>query len=294
MNISRIKIHATDVHAILGHGRGNLPPTESELQDFFKYINKPIEKLTSRQQFIVRDIVNKHIDYDPNGFGTGIKKAVLGMYAYQMFNKGTLSGGGTKPHTMDKGRIAEPDAIKLLSKHDGVEYVKNEKVFSNSYFRGKPDIVLFGENRKPSGLKEIKIPYDFPSFLWLLEEPISKQDSWQMQAYMDILKLDTADVCYCLVNMPDIMLSNKLLELANRCIELGMDIEEMTERRDILISNMTYEDIPEELKVNKFPVTRDNARIKEATARVRQIRKWLAGVDELFRKPLTLKEIENP
>lgn len=294
MNISRLKIHATDVHKIVGYGRGNTPPTDNELQDFFKYINKPIEKLTSRQQYIVREIVNKQIDYDPNGFNAGIKKTVLEMYAFQMFDKGTLSGGGTKPHTLDKGRLAEPAAIQLLSKHDGVEYIKNTKVFSNSYFRGKPDIVIYDEKNKPCGIKEIKIPYDFPSFLWLLEEPISKQDSWQMQAYMDILKLDSGEVCYCLVNMPEIMLMNKINELVDKCIELGMDNDEIGERREILISNMTYQDIPEELKVNKFSVYKDAARVKEATARVRQIRKWLKGVDELFRKPLTLKEIENP
>lgn len=117
---------------------------------------------------------------------------------------------------------------------------------------------------------------------------------WQMQTYMDILKLPTAEVCHCLVNMPEIMLLEKITELSKKCFELGMDNDETEERKEILIANMTYQDIPEELKVYKFQVTKDNARIKEATARVRQIRKWLKGVDELFRKPLTLKEIENP
>ena len=196
VNIAKLKINCTSIAALISSSQGNNPPTEKQWKDFFNTVNKPVEKLTSKQMYDIKNIVMKQVDYSPDDLSETVIKEMCEIYSQEMYGKSTLSGGGLKPHALDKGKLAEDSAIEFLSKIDGTQYKKNERVVSNSYFKGKPGILItVGDRIKDIvGIKEIKIPYDYPSFLRLYNDPLSKQNSWQMQGYMDILKLEESEL----------------------------------------------------------------------------------------------------
>jgi hypothetical protein len=290
INISKLKINCTSIAALISSSQGNTPPTEKQWKDFFNTINKPVEKLTNKQMFDIKNIVMKQVDYNPDDLSETVTKEMCEIYAQEIYGKYTLSGGGLKPHTLDKGNLAEDSAIDFLSKTDGVKYMKNERVISNPYFKGKPDILItVGDRMKDVvGLKEIKIPYDYPSFLRLYDNPMSKQNSWQMQGYMDILKLDEAELIHCLVNMPESMIEARMDDISERCFILGIPDEEIKQRCDFLRSNMTYDNIPDELKLIRITLQKNSLRIKEARSRVKLARKWITDLHDKIEKNVAL------
>lgn len=287
--ISYLKFNCTSLGALISTTKGNNPPTESEWKDFFNYINRTTDKLSDRQMSLTREIVMKQIEYEPDKLSETVRKELCKIYAYEFYNKSALNGGGTKPYTLDKGNLAELHSIEMLSWVDGVEYTKNEKLISNRYFKGLPDI-LIGKPKEYTGVKDVKTSFDLPMFLNLLSEPISKSNSWQMTGYLDILKLTEGEVCHCLVNMPEAMIISEKERVTNRCIELGMSETEIESRISGLHGSMTYDEIPEELRVMRFTVTSNEIRIKEAKKQVKKARTWLKELHESFQKPLTLKE----
>ena len=135
INISKLKINCTSIAALISSSQGNTPPTEKQWKDFFNTINKPVEKLTNKQMFDIKNIVMKQVDYNPDDLSETVTKEMCEIYAQEIYGKYTLSGGGLKPHALDKGNLAEDSAIDFLSKTDGVKYTKNEKVISNPYFK---------------------------------------------------------------------------------------------------------------------------------------------------------------
>jgi hypothetical protein len=291
MNINKLKFDCGDISSIISSTRWNTPPTENQLEKFFAYINRPIEKLTAKQEYEIREIVLKQIDYDPNILSDTIKQSLCEIYAKEVLGKYSITGGGSKPHSLDKGRIGENDAIKMLSRADGVEYFKNERVFSNSHFKGCPDIVMTTGKlvKNVYGIKEIKIPYDAISFLRLLEEPISKHNSWQLQGYMDILNLDTAEICHCLISMPETMAQNKIKEMVERCQELKINEDEILSKIDFAIANMGYDEIPESNRLIRVEVKKNRARITDAKRKVKIARSWIAELDHKFNKIVSLE-----
>jgi hypothetical protein len=287
---SRLKVNCTSLGNLTTSAQGSNPPTEKQWRDFFNHVNKPVEKLTSPQMFAIREIVNKQIDYNPEQLSQTVINEMCEIYALEKYGKRTISGGGTKPHSLDKGRIGEYAAIDLLSKIDNYSYKKNERFISNAYFKGKPDILIsIGDTLKDIvGVKEIKVPYDYPSFLKLYNDPIDKDNSWQMQGYMDILKLDESELVHCLVSMPETMLNSRMEELCARLKIIGICDDEITQRCDFLKNDMVYDNIPDEEKIIRYTVYRNQQRAKEARGRVKLARKWITQLHEKIEKSVAL------
>ncbi len=288
MNISRLRINCASLGALTSSAQGNNPPSDKEWKDFFNYINREKDKLSDRMISEIKNVVYKQVSYDHNKLSDTVKKELCKIYAYEIYGKGSVNAGGTKPLTMDKGRLAEPDAIQMLSRLDGQEYVKNEKLIGNRWFKGIPDIINWKEKKVASLVKDIKVSYDLPSFLMLFNEPCDKGNSWQMTGYLDILQLDEGEICHCLVNMPEAMMQTEVDRVMNRCKEMDMEQTEIEMKLLELKMNMMYDEIPEELRVVRYKVTKNTIRLNEAKARVRLARKWLAELNNEFQKPLTL------
>lgn len=295
MTIGRIKINCSDLGVLVANAQGNMPPTEKEWKDFFNYVAKDKEKLSERQKYIIRDVVQSQIAYDPNKLTETIKKQLAKIYAYEIYGRSKVNAGGNRPLTMDKGSLAEDDAIALLSRIDGVEYKKNEKSVHNAYLKGIPDIIVWDtENKKKAVLvKEIKVSYDMPSFLSLVNEPCEKDNSWQMTGYLDILKLDEGEVCHVLVNMPERMMQEEIERVKTKCEVLGIEEAEIEQKILSLKTNMVYDDIPEQLRVIRYKVQKNPFRSKEIKTRVMIGRDYIKRLHNNFQKALTLVETDQ-
>jgi hypothetical protein len=273
----------------MGRPKGNYPPTDKEMKDCFSYLSREYQELTERQRYIAREILTKAIQYDPDGISDTAKNEICEIYAYEKYGKSTISSGGSKPLSMVKGVLAEDDSIQIISRVDGVEYRKNNRVVANRYFKGVPDI-LIGQFRKYiTGVKDIKTPYDLPEFLFLLGSAARRDDIWQMMGYLDILGLESGEICYCLSNMPQSMIDAEEERLKIRYQQLDMEEREVEKKLFTLKANMNYDEIPDEMRVIRHTVHKDGKKLREMHSRVTLARKWLNDLDEKFNDLLSLK-----
>lgn len=175
---------------------------------------------------------------------------------------------------LDKGIMVEEESITLYSKVKGELFLKNQERFTNEFITGEPDNI-------DGKIRDIKSSWSFETFP-LHEESIPNKDYYyQLQGYMALTGLDEAELIYCLVNTPDLLIEDEKrrqswkLGFMELPVELAMEIED----------NMRFEDIPENMRVKVFEVKKDNAVIEQIYERVELCRDYLNDLSiELLEK----------
>jgi hypothetical protein len=289
---NRYKPNCSEVGDLMSNEQGFKSVSPDDWNEFRRILDKGPETITDRQSQSLRDHVFRTVNSENPPLALTAKKHVYKHYAYARFGASQVSKGGKTPIQLDKGEVAEPDAIKLLSKIDGVEYQKNDKLFENKFFKGKPDVVLY-ENDKIIGVKEIKVPIDLISFFERLDGDHLPEDKWELLAYMDILGLKTGEICYVLVDMPKNVRDAKIKEAKDRYTALGYTPDHISRLVKNLEKSMTYDYIPEEKRVVRFNVTRQGYFTTQMHKRVRTIRERMTNLHEKFEKGLFLLETKE-
>lgn len=283
----RYKVNASDIPHLMAHEQGNNPVTEKDFSDFLRITQKDMVDITALQKKLILEVISKTVNYDAGSVSTSFKKALYEDYAYSQFGAGKVALTGDKPIQFDKGEVAEPDAIQLLSKIDGIEYKKNDTLHYNKFFKGIPDIVIM-EGDKIVGVKDVKVPLDLPNFLERVDGDYLKDDAWEMRAYLDILGLKEGEICYCLVDLPASYRKRRLGEHKLRMELLGYEPGRIKRRLKQIERSMIYDYIPEHLKVKRFTIERKSWFTKQMHERVKLIRSKLQLLHEKFENPLIL------
>ena len=271
----------------MSNGKDNKPLTENEISEFLRLLNKDSIRITAPQIETLRKTINKRLNYDPSRLSETAKTELIKTYAFEQYGCGSISYGGSWIPT-EKGTLAEQSAIELLSNTDGIKYVKNEKLFKNAWFKGRPDIIIRDEDNTIKKVIEIKIPTSLADFLNVLMGTIDIEDEWQMRGYLDILKCNEGEVVYCLVNMPDVIYNSEKQRIIDICTKVSSPQEEIDKRLNQLRLNMNYDHINDGKKLVRFHVINDPSYIKTAHQRVKIARTQLQKMDSLFKKPLNL------
>lgn len=165
---------------------------------------------------------------------------------------------------MDKGLQVEEKAITLYSELTGQLFIKNKERRENKYWTGEADNVQ-------GKIRDIKSSWDYTTFPMHEDDLPTQMYDWQMQAYMDLWGMDTAEVIYCLVDTPEMIIEDEKRRMSWKTgmIEVPEDLEQEIER------SLTYSDIPKELRVKVFHVKRDPEKLKLMRSQVLQARKYL-------------------
>lgn len=291
-NFNCYKVNPSQLPELMGNERGFKPMTEDSWKEFLRIIDKGRHFITDNQIDELRDYVFRAIDSENPPLSSLSKKNIYQHYAYARFGASKVSKGGKTPVQLDKGEVAEPDAIKLLSKIDGVEYHKNEKSFQNSFFKGVPDILLY-EKEKIVGLKEVKVPVDLISFFERFDGDQLQDDRWQVLAYLDIFDLKSGELCYVLVDMPENVRKAKIKEAEERYIAFGYTPDHIKKLLKNIERSMVYDYIPEEKRVVRFQVTRQGYFTTLMHKRVKNVRQRMKKLHEKFENSgLTLSETQ--
>ncbi len=289
----RYKVNCSQVSDLMSREHGVYPPTENQLSEFLKIMQKEDIDITIPMREKLQKYVLKTVNYFGHPTSNTFKKAMYEHYSYSQFGAGRVSSTSKVPMQLEKGEIAEPNAIALLSKNDNITYTKNEILYSNKYFKGIPDIVL-SENGKIIGVKDVKTSFDLPSFLERVDGDSVRDDRWEMLAYLDILDLKDGEIVYCLVDMPDRMKELRLKEHEERLILLAISKEHIKKRLKQIENSMTYNYVPDELRLKRFTVERKRYFTKQMHDRVKRVRAELYKLDLKFnQKNIILSEIEE-
>ncbi len=166
---------------------------------------------------------------------------------------------------MRKGILCEDRAIEYAAEQLGWELaVKNKKEFQDEHMTGTPDVIL--SDRIP----DIKCPWSCFTFPLYDSEP-EKNYWWQLQGYMNLTGKEKAELVYVLMDLPDDMLDQELHYAKYR-----FDVLELShEQKKQVIKELTYENLPNNLRLKVFEITRDQVAIEQVKQRVEEIREYI-------------------
>ena len=165
----------------------------------------------------------------------------------------------------DKGIQMEDEAIQFASevlKWDFV--VKNETRFNNEWLTGEPDI------NTDNLLADIKCSWSGSTFP-LFDETLKNKDYYyQLQGYMMLTGHETSELVYCLMNTPHQIVED---EVRRQHWKLNL-IDEDLEVRQAVQEMHNFDQIPNNLRVKRFIVQKDEAAQQKIKERVEVAREY--------------------
>jgi len=169
-----------------------------------------------------------------------------------------------KSKYFSRGNAMEEGAIFRASKHYDCELHKNEINLENEYFTGTYDTKNFER------VIDTKVPFDAFTFPFFVTEP-DKDYYAQLQIYMELTGLKKASLCYCLENGSQEQIEKLSWQIAR---ELGKD-EPDIEEWDLAEKELSYDHLPDILRIKVFEFEYDKAFIEQLEIRVLQARKYI-------------------
>lgn len=261
------KIRASAAGKIMS---GNMGLTDTQESTLRKHLQRHgdvnAKPLTEKMLIEMEDLLQKK---ENPKLPQGAKTYCKDWYKQKLYKKEKLL---TTKYT-SKGIIVEEDAIDIVSEYLGWGLVqKNEKFFENKHMTGTPDLVL------ADSVPDIKNSWDFTTFP-LFESKFNSDYYWQLQVYMELCNKDKAQLIYVLMDAPEHFIE---AEARRQAFQLGYDID--NDLYESVKYQMTYEDVPLELRVKVFDIERNDDDIRQVYERVELCRDYLKVI-KLNTKP---------
>lgn len=174
----------------------------------------------------------------------------------------------------DKGIQMEDEAIQFASevlKWDFV--VKNEVRFNNEWLTGEPDICT------DNLLADIKCSWNGSTFPMFDSTLKNKEYWWQLQGYLMLTNHDTSELVYCLMNTPFEIVED---EVRREHWKLHL-IDEDLDVRDAVQLSHNFDQIPNELRVKRFIVQKDEEAQAKIIERVKVARQYYEQLKTILR-----------
>lgn len=220
-------------------------------------------KITDKQLVTLGQLIEKR-DAKPDLSAT-TKSYLKELHAQEVFGKTSE----IKSKFLDKGIQVEEDSITLYSDIIGRPFYKNKERRSDDWITGEPD------NAKDK-IRDIKSSWSLDTFP-MYETALKNQDYyWQLQGYMELFDLDDAELIYCLVDTPEMLVDD---EKRRTSWKLGM-IELTEELENEIERNMRFDDIPQELRCRVFPVQRDRNAMAQLREQITRARNYMTQLSE--------------
>lgn len=169
-----------------------------------------------------------------------------------------------KSKYLERGHEMEESAIQRVAKHYNCELVKNETQLENDFFTGMYDTINYER------VIDTKVPFDcftFPYFVTVVDSDYYGQ----LQGYMDLTGLKKASLAYCLENGSHSQIDRLSWQIAKIKDKDEPDIDEWDEAD----KKLSYDHLPEYLRIKVFEFEFDNEYIEKAKERVLMARKYI-------------------
>lgn len=234
---------------------------------------KKIEELTEKEALL-------SLSKDEQPLSATAKSYLKKYYAFLKYGKWSASLDKGNKYT-NKGKLGEQASIELVSFLDDQQYRKNEVRLTNEYLTGEPDVIHIVNEGADLYIIDVKSSWDIETFMDNLGKDLNPLYWWQLMAYFALTGASSGEVSYCLVDTPEVILNqekNWLFSRMNAATNLN---PEYMEAERVLISNMTFSDIPQKDRRIKFTVERDEEAIAKMYKRIEKAREYLAEIQEL-------------
>lgn len=165
----------------------------------------------------------------------------------------------------DKGIQMEDEAIDFAGQVLGWDFVvKNEQGYENDWINGTPDVIT------NDLLADIKCSWDGNTFPLFDTELKNKDYYWQLQGYMWLTGLDQAELVYCLMDTPHQIVED---EVRRAHWKAGL-IDEDLDLREAVQSQHTFDHLPNNLRVKRFIIRKDEEAIEKIKEKVELAREY--------------------
>lgn len=274
VNWNEVLIRCSCIGKIMAEGKGTVL-TEKQAETLIELQNK--ESRTPKQEEMLLSLIAKR-DAPPS-LGDGCTSYLKEVYIYEKYGKEPVGGSERSKYTL-KGKLVEDESIMMLSRIDSQTYIKNDQRFRNTHLQGEPDIIVT-EGDSIIKIIDIKSSYDFTTLLSNIGSPLNPLYKYQVQGYMALTGASEAEVCYCLVNMPQELINSEKKRLFYATNSATEDNPEYVRQVAKLENNMTFDEIPIKERLLRFPVQRDEELIDKIYKRVEACREWLKEFDAM-------------
>ena len=165
----------------------------------------------------------------------------------------------------DKGIQMEDEAIDFAGQVLGWDFVvKNEQGYENDWITGTPDVIA------KDLLADIKCSWDGNTFPLFDTELKNKDYYWQLQGYMWLTGLEQAELVYCLMDTPHQIVED---EVRRAHWKAGL-IDEDLDLREAVQSQHTFDHLPNNLRVKRFIIRKDEEAIEKIKEKVELAREY--------------------
>lgn len=173
----------------------------------------------------------------------------------------------------DKGIENEDQAIQMASEVLNWEFVtKNETRFNNEWLTGEPDILT------KTLLADIKCSWNGSTFPMFDDKLKNKDYYWQLQGYMMLTDTPQAELVYCLTNTPFQIVED---EVRRAHWKLNL-IDEDLDVREAVQASHNFDHIPNELRVKRFIVEKDEQAFEKIKEKVKLAREYYESLRTIF------------
>ena len=272
VNWDEVLFRCSCIGKIMADGKGSVL-TEKQAERIVELQNK--ESRTPKQE---EELITLTVKRDaPPTLGDTCISYLKEVYIWEKYGKEPVGGSERSKYTM-KGKLVEEESIMMLSRIDSQTYTKNDKRYKSSFLTGEPDIVVTS-NDTITKIIDIKSSYDFATLLSNIGSPLNSLYKYQVNGYMALTGALEAEVCYCLVNMPQEMINSEKKRIFYALNAATEENPEYKRQIDKLENNMTFDEIPISERVVRFPVQYDYTLMEKVYKRIEQCRAWLKEFD---------------
>lgn len=268
VNWDEVLIRCSCIGKIMADGKGSVL-TDKQADTLNELQNK--ESRTPKQEEMLQSLIIKR-DAPPSLGDTAISY-LKEVYIWEKYGKEPVGGAERSKYTM-KGKMVEEESIMMLSRIDSLAYFKNNTRFKNAYLTGEPDIITGNK------IIDIKSSYDFATLLSNIGKPLNSLYEHQVTGYMALTEATEAEVCYCLVNMPQEMINSEKKRIFYALNATTEESPEYLRQVLKLENNMSFDEVPIQERIVRFPVQRDEELINKIYKRVEACREWLKEFDK--------------
>jgi hypothetical protein len=234
--------------------------TDNQKAELVRLYDKRLDgKITDKQLITLGDLLSKRDAKHELSVTT--KSYLQELHAQELFGKKK----DIQSKYLDKGIEVEEQSITLYSDVTGELFIKNKDRKENDFITGEPD-------NKQGKIRDIKSSWDLTTFP-MHDTKLSNSDYyWQLQGYMQLFDLDESELIYCLVDTPEHLINDALYWTARKMNTLeGLPDELENEIRN----NMTFSDIPKEIRCKVFTVERDRLAMKQLEEQIIRCREYM-------------------
>jgi len=240
-----------------------------------KKLEEQIEPYTD-EELSIRDFLRRQKKVSESSLSkTCITYLTEEVFVYHTYGQRIRPGGESLNESVTrimKGTLCEESAIQMVADYDGINYKKNKRKYRNRWVTGIPDI-NYKKRLGDRKVIDIKSSWDMYSFIKNLPQKISTAYKCQTQGYIALTNADIGEVCHVLVSAPDELIEKQVAKLKYKNVFATK--AELEEAEYLTRKSMRFDDIPEDRRIIRFPVSRDTEFQESMFARVDECREWL-------------------